>query len=96
MKELLLIGTTIFTIATSSVTAGTVQGSTLPQNIRGQHISVAIIHKAELKTEAQAELLQKIKLQENTDKVNKAIDHMSEKPGMYFLVLHQQVGTVLD
>ena len=86
MKELLLIGTTIFTIATSSVTAGTVQGSTLPQNIRGQHISVAIIHKAELKAEAQAELLQKIRLQENTEKVNKAIDSLRSHVGKTWYV----------
>jgi cell wall-associated NlpC family hydrolase len=86
MKELLLIGTTIFTIATSSITVGTAQGSTVPQNIRGDHVSVAIIHKAELKAEAQAELLQKIKLQENTDRVNKAIDSLRSHVGKTWYV----------
>lgn len=73
MKELLLIGTTIFTLATGSITAGTAQGSTRPQNVRGEHVSVAMIHKAELKAEAQAKLIHEMKLKANTNKVNSAI-----------------------
>ena len=76
MKELLLIGTTVFTIATSSITAGTAQGSTSPQSIRGNHTSVAMIHKAELKKEAQADLLLKIELQSNTYRVQEAINKL--------------------
>ena len=73
MKELLLIGTTFFTLATGGITAGAIHESTLAPNVRGQHISVAMIHKAELKAQAQAKMLHELKLQANASRVTKAI-----------------------
>lgn len=86
MKELLLVGTTIIALTTGSVTAGTVQGSETTQNIRGGHTSIAMIHKAELKAQAQAELLRQIKLQENTDMVNAAIKKLQSHVGKTWYV----------
>lgn len=73
MKELLLIGTTVFALASGGLTAATTIETT-PRPERGNHVSVAMIHKAELRAEAQAEFLEKQRLQANTDKVNAAID----------------------
>ena len=72
MKELLLIGTTVFALASGGFTAAT-KIETTPRPERGNHVSVAMIHKAELRAEAQAEFLEKQRLQSNTDKVNAAI-----------------------
>jgi cell wall-associated NlpC family hydrolase len=74
MKELLLIGTTVFTTAFGSVVVGTTNTPERPE--RGNHVSVSMINKSELKAAAQAEMLERIRLQENTDKVNLAIDEL--------------------
>lgn len=86
MKELLLIGTTVITLATSSISAGTAQGSSYPTHIRGDHVSVSILQKAELIAEAKAELLLKIKLQQNADKVNLAVDELKKHVGKTWYV----------
>ena len=85
MKELLLIGTTIVTLATGSMSAATsLETPTRP--IRGNHTSVSIIHKAELKAEAQAELLHKMQLQSNKDEVDAAIKKLSSHVGKTWYV----------
>jgi cell wall-associated NlpC family hydrolase len=86
MKELLLVGTTIIALTTGSVTAGTVQGSEKIPNTLGGHTSVAMIYKAELKKQAQAEVLHQIKLQENTDMVNAAIKKLQSHVGKTWYV----------
>jgi cell wall-associated NlpC family hydrolase len=86
MKELLLIGTTIFTIATSSITAGNMQESSLPQKVRGDHVSVAMIHKAELKAQAQKELIHEIELNTNTKKINDTIIKLKSYVGKTWYV----------
>lgn len=72
MKELLLIGTTVFALTTGGISAIT-PTETAPRPERGNHTSVSMIHKAALKAEAQAELLHKIEIQANTDRVSAAI-----------------------
>ncbi len=85
MKELLLVGTTIFAMATGGLSAAT-QIEQTPRPERGNHVSVAMIHKAELKAEAQEELLQKMKLQKNTDTVNAAIAKLNTHVGKTWYV----------
>ena len=88
MKELLLVGTTIFALATGTVTAGTAHGISAEQQRppRGNHTSVSLIHAAELKAEAKAELLHKIQLQANADRINAAIDKLSSHVGKTWYV----------
>jgi cell wall-associated NlpC family hydrolase len=89
MKELLLIGTTIITVATSSIGAGSAQGIQSQQaalHIRGNHTSIALIHKAELKAEAQKEMLYQMQLQDNTNKVNDAIKSLKSHVGKTWYV----------
>lgn len=86
MKELLLIGTTLFALTTSGVTAGAIQKDLPQQPLRGNHISVAIIHEAELKAQAQAVMLHQIRLQENTDKVNETINKLNTYVGKTWYV----------
>lgn len=85
MKELLLIGTTVIALTTGSVSAAT--SSEDPKRPeRGNHVSVSIIHKAELKAEAQAEMLKKMELQHNTEKVNSAINKLESYVGKTWYV----------
>ena len=85
MKELLLIGTTIVTIATGGISAAT-SVETPDRPIRGNHTSVSMIHKAELKAEAQAELLHKMELQSNKDEVDAAIKKLNSHVGKTWYV----------
>jgi cell wall-associated NlpC family hydrolase len=85
MKELLLIGTTIIALTSGSLTA--VSTATYPERPeRGNHVSVALIHKAELKAEARLELLEKVKLEKVTNKINKAIDSLESHVGRTWYV----------
>ena len=84
MKELLLIGTTIFATAFGGVAVGTVNTPERPE--RGNHVSVSMIHKAELRAEAQAEFLEKQRLQKNTDKVASAIKKLKSHVGKTWYV----------
>lgn len=77
MKELLLIGTITFALTTGGVTAVT-SSNTPERPERGNHTSLSIIHKAELKAQAQAEMLEQMRLQQNTDKVNAAIKKLKK------------------
>lgn len=72
MKELLLIGTTVIALTTGSISAIT-PAEYVKRPERGNHVSVAMINKAELKAEAQAEMLEQMRIQQNTDKVSAAI-----------------------
>lgn len=80
MKELIAIGTAVLALTTGSVhvaevtrTSTVVQQVVEPVNQRGDHVSVAMLHKAELRAEAKAEILRQQELQANTDRVEKAI-----------------------
>lgn len=87
MKELLLIGTTIVALTTGGITAGTAQASLETQtHIRGSHISVALINKAELKAQAQAQMLEQIRLQNNTNRVNSAVKKLNSHVGKTWYV----------
>lgn len=78
MKELLLIGTTIFTIATGSISAGVSSGSTTPERPeRGNHVSVATLQRLELRAQDVINEAKMQKLRENTIAVDKAIDKLS-------------------
>lgn len=76
MKELLLIGTTVFAIATGGATAGTIQASTTQPHVRGEHTSVALLNKAELQAQAQAEIIEQIRLQVNGDRISAAVEKL--------------------
>lgn len=77
MKELLLIGTTILALTSGSITVASNTGySNRPE--RGNHTSVSMIHKAELKAEAQAKILEQQRLQENSDRVDFAIKKLKK------------------
>lgn len=84
MKELLLIGTTIFATTFGGVAISTTNTPERPE--RGNHVSVAMIHKAELKAAAQAELLRQIQLQANEDKINAAIRKLNSHVGKTWYV----------
>lgn len=81
MKELIAIGTAVLALTTGSVTAAEVTRTSAvvqeqvvePVHQRGDHVSVASLHAAELRAEAQAELLHQQELQANTDKVEAVI-----------------------
>jgi len=78
MKELLLIGTTIFTIATGSISAGVSSGSTTPERPeRGNHVSVATLQKLEIRAQDAINEARMQELRENTIAVDKAIDKLS-------------------
>ena len=85
MKELLLIGTTVFALTTGGVASAT-SNITPERPERGNHVSVSIIHKAELKAEAQAELLKKMELQANSDKIDLAIKKLRSYVGKTWYV----------
>ena len=75
MKELLLIGTTVLAITSGSLTAAS--NTANPERPeRGNHVSVAMIHKAELKADAQADMLHRMELESNTAKIDKAINKL--------------------
>lgn len=85
MKELLLIGTTVFALTTGGVTAVT-STDTPERPERGNHVSVAMINKAELMAEAQADMLRKMELGSNTAKVKQAIDKLKTHVGRTWYV----------
>lgn len=77
IKELLLVGTTVFALATSSV--GVAKGVSVHEEVkpqRGNHVSVAMIHAAEKRAQEKAELLQQMELEKNYDKINAAIEKL--------------------
>lgn len=85
MKELLLIGTTVIALTTGSIS--TIAPNEYPERPeRGSHVSVAMIHKAELKAQAQAELLEEQRLQSNADKINSAIKKLKSHVGKTWYV----------
>lgn len=86
MKELLLVGTTILALATGSATAGSVQNNVPQPHNRGSHTSVALLNKAELKAEAQAEIRLQEELQANTDRVTAAIKKLRSHVGKTWYV----------
>ena len=93
MKELIAIGTAVLALTTGSVhvaevtrTSTVVQQVVEPVNQRGDHVSVAMLHKAELRAEAQAELLHQQELQANTDKVEEAIRQLKSHVGKTWYV----------
>jgi cell wall-associated NlpC family hydrolase len=87
MKEFLVIGATLISLVTSGTSAIT-SNNQMPEtrNLRGDHVSVAMIHKAELKAEAQVEFLEKQRIQENSDKVSKAIKQLEKYVGKTWYV----------
>ena len=86
MKELLLIGTTIVALTTGSIATGNAQTTATQPHIRGSHQSVALLEKAELVAEAKADMLEQMRLQENTDKVSAAIDKLKTHVGKTWYV----------
>lgn len=84
MKELLLIGTTVFATAFGGVAIGTTNTPERPE--RGNHVSVAMIHKTELRAAAQADMIHKLELQANTTRVEDAINKLSSHVGKTWYV----------
>jgi cell wall-associated NlpC family hydrolase len=85
LKELLLIGTTVFALTSGSITAAqTIETPQRPE--RGNHVSVSMINKAELKAQAQAEFLKQQQLDLNAEKVNKAIKKLASHVGKTWYV----------
>jgi cell wall-associated NlpC family hydrolase len=85
MKELIAIGTAVLALTTGSVAAGTANNSTAVHQ-RGNHISVASIHAAELRAEAKAEILHQQELQANTDRMEDAIRQLKSHVGKTWYV----------
>lgn len=85
MKELIAIGTAVLALTTSSIAVGAPRTSTVVHQ-RGDHVSVAIIHKAELREEARAEELRQQKLQANTERVETAIRQLKSHVGKTWYV----------
>lgn len=85
MKELLLIGTAVFALTSGGLTAASQIETTQKHGIGG-HTSVAMIHQAELKAIAQQEMLEQMRLQENTNKVNSAIKQLKKHVGKTWYV----------
>lgn len=96
MKELLLIGTAVFALTTGSVTAAS-QIETTSKIGAGGHTSVAMVHKAELQKNAQAEFLaeqerleqelaKKQELEKNTALLNSAIKKLNKTVGKTWYV----------
>lgn len=75
MKELLLIGTTVFATTFGGVAIGTTNTPERPE--RGNHVSVAVINKLEIKAQDAIDAAKMEQLRENTIKVDKAIDKLS-------------------
>lgn len=89
MKQLLLIGTTIFTLVAGSANAGIIPETETQQQtrpLRGNHTSVSMIHAAEARAEARAEELRQIEIQANTDRVAKAIKKLRSHVGKTWYV----------
>jgi cell wall-associated NlpC family hydrolase len=78
IKELLLVGTTVIALTTSGV--GVAKGVALHEEVkpqRGNHISVAMLHAAQERAEAETERLRIAQLQENTDRVAATIKKLN-------------------
>lgn len=76
MKELLLIGTTIFALTSGSISAASsIQYPERPE--RGQHVSVATLNKLEIKAQDVVNQARMKHLRENTIIVDKAIAKLS-------------------
>jgi hypothetical protein len=76
MKELLLIGTTILAITSGSLTAASnVEYPKRPE--RGNHVSVATLHRLEIKARDAINAAKMQQLREDTILVDKAIDKLS-------------------
>lgn len=85
MKEFLIISATVISLTTSGINA-TISGQETVRPERGNHISVSMIHKAELKAEAQAEFLEEQRLQSNSEKIKKAIKKLKSHVGKTWYV----------
>lgn len=85
MKEFLIISATVISLTTSGINA-TISGQETIRPERGNHISVSMIHKAELKAEAQAEFLEEQRLQANSEKIKKAIKKLKSHVGKTWYV----------
>lgn len=94
MKELIAIGTAVLALTTGSVTTAEItRTSTVvqeqvvePVRQRGDHVSVALLHKAALRAEAQAEFLHQQELQANTDKVEEVVRQLKGYVGKTWYV----------
>lgn len=86
MKELLLIGTTVFALTTGGVTIGNANANITQTPIRGSHTPVALLEKAERIAEAKADMLEQMALQEKTDEVNAAIKKLRSHVGKTWYV----------
>lgn len=75
MKELLLIGTTVFATAFGGVAVGTANTPERPE--RGNHVSVARINQLEIKAQDAIDAAKMEQLRENTIEVDKAIEKLS-------------------
>ncbi len=85
MKELLLIGTTVIALTTGGISAITPnEYPARPE--RGNHVSVSLINKAQLKAEAQADFLEEQRLQANADRITKAIKKLRSHVGKTWYV----------
>lgn len=76
MKELLLIGTTVFALASGSVTAGTTIEQP-PRPERGNHVSVATLQRLEIRAQDAIDEAKMEQLRNNTIAVDKVIDKLS-------------------
>lgn len=85
MKEFLIISATVISLTTSGINA-TISGQETVRPERGNHISISMIHKAELKAEAQAEFLEEQRLQSNSEKIKKAIKKLKSHVGKTWYV----------
>ncbi len=85
MKEILIIGTTVLSLVTGG-TAALTNGNepTMPE--RGNHVSVALINKAELRAAATAEFLEEQRLQANADRIKSAIKKLNSHVGKTWYV----------
>ena len=76
MKELLLIGTTVFALTSGGVAVGTTQGSEYQRPERGHHVSVATLQKLEIKAQDAINEAKMEALRNNRIEINKAIDKL--------------------
>lgn len=94
MKELIAISTAVLALTTGGVTVTqTANGSTAvetqvvePAHQRGDHVSLAILHKAALRAEAQAEFLRQQELDANTERVEAVIHQLKGYVGKTWYV----------
>ena len=85
MKELLLIGTTVFALTSGSITAATnIETPDRPE--RGNHVSVATLQKLEIKAQDAIDAAMMKNLRENGIMVDKAIDKLSKHVGKTWYV----------